>query len=128
MPLFSRIASFFAENPRKRAAEIEVPIRYPEFVVRESPLSESLIREGIVYTAAVGTPKWTLLRCPCGCGHVIRLSAQNRDGADWQVSLSGAGRPSIDPPIWRDRGCHSHFRLNDGRVYWYDDSGRPPGR
>jgi hypothetical protein len=73
-----------------------------------------------------GRRYWTVFRCPCRCGEVITLMAESDRGPTWRVNRSKLGRPCLRPSVWRMAGCHSHFWVHDGRVYWCLDSGREP--
>ncbi|WP_367181999.1 DUF6527 family protein [Halothiobacillus sp.] len=71
-------------------------------------------------------PKWSLFKCPCGCGDVITITLQTVHQPHWHLTLTQFGRPTLSPSVWRDIGCKSHFVLSDGRVYWCNDTGSAP--
>jgi hypothetical protein len=70
--------------------------------------------------------RWALFQCPCGCDEVITLSLQQIHRPHWSLRNSRHGRPNLQPSVWRDRGCYSHFWVTDGRVYWDQTTGKSP--
>jgi hypothetical protein len=60
------------------------------------------------------------MRCPCGCGQTIELMLIREVKPRWDLSVDGRGRPSLNPSIWMQTGCRSHFWLKRGRVHWCD--------
>ena len=68
-----------------------------------------MIDEGEVWAAA--------LVCPCGCGDVIELSLSPESKTFWKLSIDD-GRPTLNPSVWRNSGCRSHFWVRRGRIRW----------
>jgi len=102
-------------------------IAYPTLIVAPKPPANQDIAGGTVTVVGNGKkPKWSLFLCPCGCQSVITLPLQRIKDPYWIIAKSKAGRPSLRPSIWRDVGCFSHFIIDDGRVYWCNDTGRAP--
>jgi hypothetical protein len=65
-------------------------------------------------------PKWAVLICPCGRGHVIDLNLGQCGRPRWSVSIESrtvSVRPSIDV---RDRH-RCHFWITHGVVRWCMD-------
>ncbi|WP_460931245.1 DUF6527 family protein [Oleiagrimonas citrea] len=60
------------------------------------------------------------MRCPCGCGQIIELMLIHEVRPRWDLRVDEAGRPSLHPSIWLQRGCRSHFWLKHGRIHWCD--------
>lgn len=56
--------------------------------------------------------------CPCGCQVVIQLSLIERDRPSWRTRIEPSGVITIQPSVWRTRGCQSHFFVRHGRVQW----------
>lgn len=103
------------------------PIAFAKIETVEKPLPNSDMREGIFYFVSLrGKSKWVLFHCPCGCKTIITLSLQDVHNPRWILRKGRAGRPTLEPSVWRDVGCMSHFVLFDGRVYWAGDTGRAP--
>ncbi|MDB5556030.1 MAG: hypothetical protein JWL86_6014 [Rhizobium sp.] len=95
-------------------------------VVEKTPANNEIGGTDFVEVRYQGTSRWTLFRCPCGCGEVVSLPLIAPHSPRWSVSLSDAGRPVLYPSVWRNKGCLSHFWINDGRVYWTEDTGIEP--
>src|SRR5260221_1871205 len=90
------------------------PITYPKLdVVGQSPRNVDIEPGSVTVVAPKRRPKWALLLCPCGCKSVITLPLQTTKRPHWSYRNSRAGRPTLQPSIWRDVGCFSHFILDD---------------
>jgi hypothetical protein len=78
-----------------------------------------------VYLIGDGDAPWAAaMRCPCGCGAIIRLSLIPLDSPSWSVEIYADGVVTLRPSVWRTKGCRSHFVLWRGRVIWAKDLGR----
>lgn len=66
-----------------------------------------------------GTPRWLLLKCPCGCGEEIPVNVDPRAGKAWRLYEVSSGKPTLYPSVWRDTGCRSHFILWRGQIYLF---------
>lgn len=64
-----------------------------------------------------GQPWVAAMTCPCGCGDAIELMLL--EGADprWDLSVE-RGLPTLNPSVWRNVGCRSHFWVTRGQVDW----------
>lgn len=103
------------------------PITYPKLsIVQQPPRIHEIAAGSVTIVAPARNPKWSMFLCPCGCQSVITLSLQSTKRPHWTFQKSNAGRPTLRPSIWRDVGCLSHFILEDGRIYWCNDSGVSP--
>lgn len=67
------------------------------------------------------TPKWALLDCPCGRGHVIELNLANAARARWRVTTDESGQPSVHPSINFQGELRCHYWVDRGRVQWARD-------
>lgn len=94
-------------------------------IVSKTPPNK-IVREKEFIVVHNKKPYWALFKCPCGCTNVISLSLQNIHKPHWRVTKTQAGRPSLYPSVWQNKGCCSHFRIEDGRVYWCDNTGIEP--
>lgn len=95
-------------------------------IVEKTP-GNALIAEKQFYVVRHrGNFLWTLFKCPCGCGEVVSLPLQPPHTPKWRVSTTEAQRPTLYPSVWRNKGCMSHFWIEDGRVFWTADSGVAP--
>jgi len=65
-----------------------------------------------------GAPAFGVLACPCGCGEVLNLRFFGARRPRWSVTWDEARRPTVEPSIWRQAGCRSHFHLVAGRIHW----------
>jgi hypothetical protein len=61
-----------------------------------------------------GTPRWLLLKCPCGCGEDIPVNLDARAGKAWRIFRGERSGLSVFPSVRRDTGCESHF------IIWRD--------
>ena len=135
MPRFS---SLFRWLRRPRTQEFESwlsrqpkpPITFENLQTVDKPPHNSTVGKGSFYfvVSAKKQPKWVLFQCPCGCGAIVTLSLQKTHTPHWRLRKGRAHRPSLQPSIWRDIGCMSHFWVYDGRIYWCSDSGMSPDR
>jgi hypothetical protein len=65
------------------------------------------------------SPKWALLRCPCGKGHVIRLNLSATSWPSWRVFVGDDGLPTLRPSVnLREKSQRCHFVLSRGQVFW----------
>ncbi len=60
--------------------------------------------------------------CPCGCGEKIHLSLLPTGSPKWNYHKHQDGTFSIQPSIWRTKGCCSHFFLKQNRIIWCNHS------
>ncbi len=126
------LSSFFKPGPlsekqKKQRKKVEPPVVFPAIsIVEKPPKNEGVFENQLYYVVSVNKPKWSLFKCPCGCGDVITLSLQSVHRPHWRLVKSPSGRPTLYPSIWRDKGCKSHFWLTDGRISWCKDTGGLP--
>lgn len=95
-------------------------------IVDKTPGNTSIREKEFVEIVYENVARWVMFRCPCSCGTVISLPLQQHHHPRWTVSASAAGRPTLRPSVWQNKGCMSHFWIRDGRVFWCDDSGIAP--
>lgn len=132
MPPFSRVLrslrSFWVgEREPHLRRRVLPPITYPTLNIVQHPPQNSEITAGTVtIVAPERKPRWSMFLCPCGCKSVITLSLQAAKRPHWTFRKNKSGRPTLNPSIWRDVGCLSHFFLEDGRIYWCNDTGISP--
>lgn len=95
-------------------------------VISKTPANDSIGEGEFIAVVYQNEPYWAIFRCPCGCGTVISLSLQKVHKPSWTVQASAAGRPTLNPSVWQNTGCCSHFWIKDGRVHWCSNSGMEP--
>jgi hypothetical protein len=97
---------------------------FSSIVEREStPSNESIQENEFISVVYKKKPIWALFKCPCGCGYVISLPLQKPHKPKWTLSKSESQRPNVYPSVWQNKGCHSHFWIEDGKVIWCKNTG-----
>jgi hypothetical protein len=76
--------------------------------------NEYLRSPGDAVLVTRGTPRWLVLRCPCGCGVDIPVNLDDRAGKAWRLYKAPSTGLTLFPSVWRDTGCESHF------IIWRD--------
>ncbi|MHB1701030.1 MAG: DUF6527 family protein [Acidobacteriaceae bacterium] len=80
---------------------------------------EHLQAPGDAVLIARDTPRWLLLKCPCGCGEQIPVNVDKRADKAWRL-YRGANRSlTLFPSVWRDTGCKSHFVIWRNRILMF---------
>ena len=98
--------------------------RGPAVETREVDDLPDDLESGVLFIVGLGQARWcAALLCPCGCGDLIQLNLLADVRPNWDLTLERSGRPSLEPSVWRTRGCRSHFWILGGYVYW---AGMPP--
>ncbi|WP_370454954.1 DUF6527 family protein [Hahella sp. KA22] len=132
MSIFKRIVSWLeglfslaeTEHAPKRSLP---PVHFACITsVQKPPKNKDIEEKTFYYVTTSGKPKWALFLCPCGCGDVITLSLQEVHTPSWKLTKAVSGHPTLQPSVWRDKGCLSHFWLKEGRVFWCPDTGTHP--
>jgi len=95
-------------------------------VVDRTPKNESVGESEFVLVIHQNESYWALFQCPCGCCTMISLSLQKIHTPSWTVKETVAGRPSLYPSVWQNKGCFSHFWIQDGQICWCGNSGLEP--
>lgn len=70
-----------------------------------------------------GTPRWLLIKCPCGCGEQIPVNLDPRAGKAWRLYRGPTTGLTLFPSIWRDTGCQSHFVIWRDRILMFGAGG-----
>lgn len=128
MNMFEKIISWiiglFREEPRETDPVTPVskplpPIHFQTINIVAKPPKNAEVAAGHLYCVISSRKtKWSLFRCPCGCGSVVTLSLQPIHKPFWKLTKMDSGRPTLHPSVWRNKGCKSHFWIKDGRVFW----------
>jgi hypothetical protein len=76
------------------------------------------IPNNLIYIIGERPHYWMLcLKCPCGCGEIIRLNILKEAKPRWRFTIRWR-RITIYPSIWRSVSCRSHFHIRKGKVQW----------
>lgn len=68
-------------------------------------------------------PKWAVLQCPCGCGHVLNVNLMGSRWPHWRLKFSSNGTLTLWPSLSvRDAMCRSHFFVRENAVIWATES------
>ena len=86
-------------------------------VVRES-LPAQLLRRAVYIVREDGVDERVALLCPCGCGRILQMNLLSDERPCWRVTRNVDGTVTLNPSIWRKKGCGSHFWLRNGRIRW----------
>lgn len=81
--------------------------------------TELLNEPGDAVLVVRGTPRWLLLRCPCGCGEEIPVNLDGRSGKAWRLYGAPPESLTVFPSVWRDTGCKSHFVIWRGHILMF---------
>jgi hypothetical protein len=72
-----------------------------------------------VYVAGEGSNAWAAsMVCPCGCKEIIELNLLQKVRPRWRFVEHKNGAVSLEPSVWRQSGCRSHFVLREGLIRW----------
>lgn len=76
-----------------------------------------------VYVLGEGNHRWFVtMICPCGCGATLQMSLLPDARPRWRlIEHSDDGTISLQPSVWRQVGCRSHFFLRRGLIQWCPD-------
>lgn len=71
-----------------------------------------------LYVVGGESPKWAVLKCPCGCGDTIDVNLMKSRNPVWQLSIVN-GKPSFHPSLWVPKEkCGAHFWIKNGKIIW----------
>ena len=65
-----------------------------------------------------GDPWYAAMLCPCGCEETLFMNLIPDERPVWHLIVHEGNSATLCPSIQRKRGCHSHFWLRNGRIYW----------
>lgn len=95
-------------------------------VTDKTPNADSIGKNDFIHVEYEGKSYWVMFRCPCGCNTLITLSLQKTHNPNWKLIQTENGRATLYPSIWQNRGCCSHFWINDGKVDMCFNTGIEP--
>ena len=58
------------------------------------------------------------MSCPCGCAATIQLSLLPDERPHWRYQQHDNGTLTLQPSVWRTKGCKSHFFVRHGEIDW----------
>jgi hypothetical protein len=100
---------------------------FSSIVEEESaPNNDSIQENEFIAVVYKNKPIWCLFKCPCGCGYIITLPLQKPHKPKWTLSQTESRRPTLNPSVWQNKGCYSHFWIDDGKIIWCDNTGNEP--
>jgi hypothetical protein len=89
-------------------------------IIKGDSLPQQLPRRHVVL-ARDGNEDWCVgMHCPCGCGRTIELLVVQGVAPRWDLHVDDRGLPTLEPSVFLQTGCRSHFWLRQGRVQWCD--------
>jgi hypothetical protein len=92
--------------------------RAPIKAVRVEELPSELDSR-ILYAVGEAEYLWfAAMVCPCGCGEILYMSLLPESRPRWKLMEHSDGAASLEPSIWRLKGCRSHFWLKRGMIKW----------
>jgi len=89
-----------------------------KFTIQRVPEIPVRLRARTMYLLGAPDPWSAALLCPCGCHETIHISLLANDSPSWSLYVNAKNEPTLEPSIWRKRGCKSHFFLRNGRIVW----------
>lgn len=110
-----------------KSRRILPPVHFEKISVIPKVLPNASVQPNRFYVVAHNDNLyWALFQCPDGCGEVISLPLRLPHKPRWSIHTSSAGRATLKPSVWRNQGCKAHFVVEDGRVFWCNDTGIAP--
>lgn len=98
----------------RRVEEIIQP-RYRVLELEELPAG---LADYTLYIIGEGEYRWyAAMLCPCGCKDTIYLNLRSDEHPHWRL-IQRKSSISIEPSIWRQKGCRSHFFLRRSKIQW----------
>lgn len=102
---FRRLCAWL--TPRKRL-----------IVVDDDTLPTTLPSDAVVLARDDGEDWCVGLMCPCGCGDTLEMMVLPTINPRWDLRTDRRGRPTLDPSVWRNTACRSHFWVRGGKIIW----------
>jgi hypothetical protein len=84
--------------------------------------AKSVGKKEIVFIGDKSSPKWAVIKCPCGCGDLIHIDLMGSHTPSWTCQFEKDKTVSFSPSLWVDSSkCGSHFWIRNNRVLWHSD-------
>lgn len=111
---------FLLDRWLDRSEVLEQPIRLKHLVyIEDLADAQTPAEDEILLVGTNDRPKWAVLACPCGCGHVLNVNLMSSHYPHWRMMKNYDGTISLRPSLWvRDAKCVSHFFIHRSRIAW----------
>ena len=70
----------------------------------------------LALVAGANGPKWLIMRCPCGCREIRRISLSPQIPPAWHITIEPGPLVSLSPSVFLRRECRAHFVLSRSRA------------
>jgi len=103
---------------KKQSALRKVPKYFGQvrFVERVSDVPDEISKD--VYIVRRGSKYiWVVFMCPCEKNHRLTVNLSPARKPFWRAKISH-GDFSLSPSIWLAEDCHSHYWIDNHRIYW----------
>lgn len=87
-------------------------------VLVDEYLPRQLERKTLYIVQEDGYIEQAAIVCPCGCKQILHMNMLPDERPCWAVHKHHDGSYSIQPSIWRQVGCKSHFWFRSNRIHW----------
>lgn len=84
----------------------------------EEDLPTKLKTKTIYIITEDNEPWHVAMLCPCGCNATLQMNLIPDEYPVWRLEYHKNGFSTLNPSIWRKKGCLSHFWLRNGHIYW----------
>jgi len=94
-------------------------VAYPQVVeVQTQSEGATAAEDGqtLALVAGANSPKWLIMRCPCGCGEIRRISLSPQIPPAWHLTIEPGPLVSLSPSVFLRRECRAHFVLSRNRA------------
>jgi len=86
--------------------------------MQEWPDISAIPERTVIIVGSKEKTKWALLKCPCGCQDVLNLSLMKSVSPNWRTIIDKTERITLEPSLWKNGGCRSHFFIRRGKIIW----------
>lgn len=91
------------------------------YTIERSEELPKVLKPKVLYLLGDKSDPWVAsMLCPCGCEEKILLSLLPMDKPSWEVNHDKYGKTSLQPSVWRTKGCRSHFFFTRNEIHWCD--------
>lgn len=121
MNFLSRLLARWLDRPEALAAPVRIRTTR---CVEDLCDAQTPKEDEIIFVGSSKARKWAVIRCPCGCGHVLNVNLMRTHRPHWTLQLHGEGTITMLPSLWvKDAKCRSHFFLHRNRIVWAQGEG-----